>query len=96
MEKKIYLINKTNVSDGLLEVSTETYNTREERDDAWNRLVHDHNNMIQDAYDIRLSDSDWEEDYFYQWNVEELEFYCKEDSDMHHDYFLKSEETINE
>ena len=95
MKKKIYLINKTNVSDGLLEVATETYNTIEERDEAWNRIVHDHNNMIQDSYDIRLSDFDWEEDYYYEWNDEELEFYCKEDPDMHHDYYKKDEDTIS-
>ena len=94
MEKKIYLINKTNVSDGLLEVSTETYNTREERDEAWNRLVHDHNNMIQDSYDIRLSDFDWEDDYYYEWNDNELEFYCKDDPDMHHDYYKKDVDSI--
>ena len=94
MEKKIYLINKTNVSDGLLEVAAETYNTREERDEAWNRLVHDHNNMIQDCYDIRLSDFDWENDYHYEWNDNELEFYCKEDPDMHHDYYKKDVDSI--
>lgn len=94
MEKKIYLINKSNVSDGLLEVSTETYNTREERDEAWNRLVHDHNNMIQESYDIRLSDFDWEDDYHYEWNDNELEFYCKDDPDMHHDYYKKDVDSI--
>ena len=94
MEKKIYLINKTNVSDGLLESSTETYNTRDERDEAWNILVHDHNNMIQDSYDIRLSDFDWEDDYYYEWNDNELEFYCKDDLEMHHDYYKKDVDSI--
>lgn len=94
MKKKVYLIKKVNVSDGLLETDTEVYNTEQERDTAWNVLVHDHNNMIQDSYDIRLSDFDWEDDYHYEWNDSELEFYCKEDVDMHHDYYSKGEDTI--
>ena len=94
MKKKVYLIKKANICDGLIETDTEVYNTEQERNEAWNVLVHDHNNMIQDSYDIRLSDFDWEDDYYYEWNDEELEFYCKEDADMHHDYYKKDEDTI--
>ena len=36
MKKKIYLIKKATVSDGLLEIDTEVYNTEQERDTAWN------------------------------------------------------------
>ena len=94
MKKKIYLIKKATVSDGLLEIDTEVYNTEQERDTAWNELVHSHNNMVQECFDIRLSDFDWEDDYHYEWNDTELEFYCKEDVDMHHDYYSKGEDTI--
>lgn len=94
MKKKIYLIKKATVSDGLLETDTEVYNTEQERDTAWNELVHSHNNMVQECFDIRLSDFDWEDDYHYEWNDTELEFYCKEDVDMHHDYYSKGEDTI--
>jgi hypothetical protein len=94
MKKKVYLIKKANVSDGLLETDTEVYNTEQERDTAWNELVHSHNNMVQECFDIRLSDFDWEDDYHYEWNDTELEFYCKEDVDMHHDYYSKGEDTI--
>lgn len=96
MKRTIYCIKKVYISDGMPELDTEVYATEEERDNAWNVLVHDHNNMIQDAFDIRLSDHDWEEDYYYEWSDQELEFYCKEDADMHHDYFVKSDETLEE
>jgi hypothetical protein len=94
MKKKVYLIKKANVSDGLLETDTEVYNTKQERDTAWNELVHSHNDMVQECFDIRLSDFDWEDDYHYEWNDTELEFYCKKDVDMHHDYYSKGEDII--
>ena len=33
-------------------------------------------------------------EYYYDWGNIELEFYCQDDPDMHHDYFVKSESTI--
>ena len=93
---KVYCIKKIWISDGMPEVDVDIFKTQEARDEAWNHLVHDHNNCIQDAYDIRLSDDDYECDYYYEWDNEELEFYCKEDASMHHDYFVKSEEVIYE
>lgn len=93
---KVYCIKKVYISDGLPELDTEVYATEEARDKAWNVLVHDHNNMIQEAFDIRLSYSDWEGEYYYNWDDKELEFYCKADATMHHDYFEKSEETVND
>lgn len=91
---RLYCIKKVWISDGIIESDVELYRTKMDRDKAWNILVHDHNNMIQDSFDIRLSDFDWEDDYYYEWNDEELEFYCKEDADMHHDYFVKCEELV--
>lgn len=92
MKQKIYLINKVFISDGLIETEAETYATEKERDVAWNQLLHSHNNMIIECFELDLNNIS--DDYVYDWGDEELEFYCINDPDMHHDYFVKDETTI--
>lgn len=89
---KIYLINKVFVRDGLIETETEAFATKQKRDNAWNQLLHSHNNMITEWFGLDLNNIP--DDYAYDWGDEELEFYCTDDPDMHHDYFIKSETTI--
>ena len=93
--EKVYIIKKVWISDGMPELDTEVYDTKELRDEAWNYLVHDHNNMIQEAFDIDLSDDSYNDDYHYEWDDHELEFYCRDDHSMHHDYFIKDVVVIN-
>jgi hypothetical protein len=98
MKKKVYLIKKANISEGLIETDTEVYNTEQERDRAWHQLVHDHNEMIRDCYcdehryleDIINS----QDEYHYEFDDNHLEFWCKDDPEMHTDYYDKGEDTI--
>lgn len=92
MKQKIYLINKVFIADGLIESETEAFATEQERDKAWNKLLHSHNNMIIECFNLDLNHIPI--DYVYDWDDEELEFYCSDDPDMHHDYFTKDETTI--
>ena len=95
MIKKMYIINKVNISDGLIDTSSEVYNTKEERDKAWNILVHDHNELIRDAYCYETKELDeLIDDYHYEWDDNELEFYCKDDPDMHRDYYKKDYDEV--
>lgn len=93
---KVYCIKKVYISDDLPELDTEVYATEEARDAAWHRLVHDHNNMIQDAYNIDLNNSNYEKDFHYDWDNQTLTFYDKVEPTCHYDYFEKSEETLYE
>lgn len=100
---KVYCIKKLYISDEgrpdyniTPEFVVETYKTKESRDKAWNKLVHDHNNMIQDVYEIDLNDLSYEEYYYYDWNDHMLIFYDKFEPTSHYDYFEKSEETLYE
>lgn len=92
MRQKIYLIKKVFITDGLIEPETEAFATEQQRDNAWNQLVHSHNNMVIESFDLDLNHIP--SDYVYDWGNEELEFYCTDDPDMHHDYFVKDEVTI--
>lgn len=92
MKQKLFLIVKTFIYDGLIEPDTEVYTTKEERDKAWDSLVLSHNNMVIDCFGIELNHIP--EEYYYEWGNDELEFYCHDDPEMHHDYFVKSETTI--
>lgn len=97
MKKKVYLINKINITDGLIESDAEVYYTEQERDRAWHILTHDHNEMIRDCYcdeDHRdLNDLDKDE-YHYEWDNNHLEFWNRYDPEMHTDNYTKSEDTI--
>lgn len=97
MKKKVYLIKKSNITDGLIETDTEVYCTEQERDRAWQILTHEHNEMIRDCYcdeDHRdLNDLD-EDEYHYEWDQNHLEFWSKSDPEMHTDYYDKGEDTI--
>lgn len=84
---KLYCIKKVWISDGLISSDVELFRTKMDRDKAWAVLVHDHNNMIQEAYNIDLSDYSYEEDYYYEWSQESLEFYDKAEPECHHDLF---------
>lgn len=92
MKQKIYLINKVFIEDGVIDIDTEAFYTKEERDKEWQRVVNSHNNLIIDNYDIDLNYIP--EEYFYDWNDESLEFLDQTEPDMRHDYFVKSEATI--
>lgn len=92
MKEKVYLINKVSINDGLIETDTDIFRTEEERDREWNRVVLSHNNSIIETYDIDLNHIP--KIYFYDWNDESLEFLDQTEPDMQHDYFVKSEATI--
>lgn len=48
--------------------------------------------MVIDCFGLDLNHIP--DEYCYDWGNTELEFYCQDDPDMHHDYFVKSESTI--
>lgn len=88
MLRNMYTINYVTISDGIISTSSDVFNTKEERDAAWHRVVHDHNEMVRDCFDLDLN-SNYEDEYYYEWNDNELEFYDKADPDMHRDYYIK-------
>lgn len=92
MRKNIFLINKVFISDGIIETDTEVFDNEKDREKAWNSLLHFHNNMVIDCFGLDLNHIP--DEYCYNWGNTELEFYCQDDPDMHHDYFVKSESTI--
>lgn len=92
MKRKIYLINKVFISDSIIDTDADAFYTKEERDKEWNRVVHSHNNLIIDNYGIDLNYIP--KGYFYNWDNESLEFFDQLDLDVHHDYFVKAETTI--
>lgn len=97
--QKVYCIKKLWISNEggdipIPEFETEVFRSAKSRDKAWNRLVLDHNNMIQDAYEIDLNDDSYEEDYYYDWNNDMLIFYDKAEPTCHYDFFEKCEEVV--
>lgn len=92
---KVFVIKKLFITDMMPELEVETFKTSKARDKAWQRLVHDHNNMIQDAYDINLNDID-NSDYYYEWNDYTLIFYDRAEPSCHYDFFEKDEEVVYE
>lgn len=93
---KVYVIKKLFITDMMPELEVETFKTFKARDKAWQRLVHDHNNMIQDAYEVDLNDSSYEEKFYYEWDDSTLIFYDKIEPTSHYDFFEKDEEVVYE
>ena len=93
---KVYVIKKLFITDMMPELEVETFKTSKARDKAWQRLVHDHNNMIQDAYEVDLNDSSYEEKFYYEWDDNSLVFYDKIEPTCHYDFFEKDEEVVYE
>jgi hypothetical protein len=94
MEKKVYLIKKINITEGLIETNTEVYSTEKERDDAFLSLINMHNDMIKDSYCDEDNEELDKEEFHYEWDNDHLEFWNKHDPEMHTDYYDKDEDTI--
>ena len=95
VREKVYLIKRVFVSESAVESCVDVYGTEELRDEAWNRLVHSHNNMMIDAHGLDLNHINYEE-WYYNWDDQSLVCYDEQDPDAEGYYFEKDWEFIQE
>ena len=87
----IYIIKKVFVTEGEIEQEVEAYSTEEDRDQAWEDLIKQHNAMMEECHgwDFDADEDEPIPDFEYSWDSQSLSCYNAFDPTEEGYYFHK-------